>query len=273
MPISKNEIYAELEILIEQGKTILKTKWKHYTGVMHVDAGMFISWHTKILAFIKEIIPADSVHIENIAAHSDNRLSYAENCVLSLGNIKEQLEKEHIPFAPQVLSESLNGEILPKILISHSSADKHFCDIFVEFLVSIGFTQDTLIYTSKSEFAVPLGKDIYDYLRFNLNSKIWVFFMLSQNFYGSPACLNEMGAAWVRQTRYYSVILPGFKHEKRKGAINLLEQTLDLSDPVRLTELLGLFRETWDLPIFETRWEAVKQEFTEKMKKLYENEE
>lgn len=272
MPISKIEVYTELENLIEEGIKILKTKWAHSNRMYYVNPGMFKSWHTKVLAFLKETIPADSPHIKNIVDHSENRFSNADNCVLSLGNIKEQLAKGHIPFAPQVASESLHSEIqLPKILISHSSLDKCFCDIFVEFLVSIGFAQDTLIYTSKSEFAVPLGKDIYDYLRSNLSSKVWVFFMLSQNFYESPACLNEMGAAWVRQTRYYSVLLPSFKHEERKGAINLTEQTLDLSDPVRLTELISLFRETWGLPIVDTRLAAVQHGFIEKMKNLYNN--
>lgn len=160
---------------------------------------------------------------------------------------------------------------LPRILISHSSLDKDFCDVFVELLASIGFTNRTIIYTSKSEFAVPLGKDIYYYLRNHLERDILVFFMLSQNYYQSPACLNEMGAAWVKQSRYYSVLLPGFKHEDRKGAINLNQQTLDLCDPVRMTELLNLFKRTWTLPINSTRWAALQQSFIESMKKLYSN--
>jgi len=158
---------------------------------------------------------------------------------------------------------------LPRILISHSSLDAKFCDVFVELLASIGFTSKTIIYTSKSEFAVPLGNDIYDYLRNRLQRKIWIFFMLSQNFYQSAACLNEMGAAWVKQSQYFSVLLPNFKHEERKGAINLNQQTLDLCDPVRLTELLDLFRKTWRLRIDSTRWTAVQYKFVDEMKKLY----
>ena len=267
MQISKDEIYTELDNLIEDGRAILKTKWVSYNRVMYVDPGKYKSWHTKTLAYVEEIIPTNSQHIKNLADSSENRYSYAENCVLSLGNMKEQLKKGQIPFAPQVISQSLHDEIqLPKILVSHSSEDKYFCNIFIEFLASIGFTEDTLIYTSKSEFAVPLGKDIFDYLRIHLNNKIWVFFMLSHNFYNSPPCLNEMGAAWVKQSQYYSILLPGFKHEERKGAINLKEQTLNLSDPVHLTQLLHLFRKTWSLTITDTRWAAIQTEFIEKIK-------
>jgi len=160
----------------------------------------------------------------------------------------------------------------PRILISHSSLDKDFCDVFVELLASIGFTNKTIIYTSKSEFAVPLGNDIYEYLRNHLKRNIWVIFMLSENFYKSAACLNEMGAAWVKQSRYYSVLLPNFKHEERKGVINLNQQTLNLCDPVRMTELLHLFRQVWtSLSINSTRWAALQQRFIENMKNLYSN--
>jgi len=157
----------------------------------------------------------------------------------------------------------------PRILISHSSADKAFCDVFVEMLANIGFTERTIIYTSKPEFAVPLGVDIYEYLRSHLKREMWVFFMLSSNFYSSAACLNEMGAAWIRQNRYFSVLLPGFKHEERKGAINLNQQTLDLCNHVRLTELMNLLRRRWGIQVSDTRWSSIQYDFIEKMKNLY----
>jgi hypothetical protein len=158
----------------------------------------------------------------------------------------------------------------PRILISHSSLDKNFCDVFVELLVSMGLTSNSIIYTSKTEFAVPLGVDIYEYLRKNLEKRnLWVFFMLSQNFYRSAACLNEMGAAWVRQSKCYNILLPNFKHTKRKGVINLNEQTFDLCDPVRLTELKKMVCKRWRLSIDDKRWAAVQYDFIEKMKQLY----
>ena len=94
--------------------------------------------------------------------------------------------------------------------------------------------------------------------------------MLSKNFYQSPACLNEMGAAWVKQSNYFSVLLPSFKHKEMKGVINLNEQTLDLCDPVRLTELSNTFRQVWtQLPIENKRWTSLQYKFVEDMKKIY----
>ena len=160
---------------------------------------------------------------------------------------------------------------VPRILVSHSSQDKEFCDKFVDLLASIGFTNKTIIYTSKPEFAIPVGSDIYEYLRRHLNREIWVFFMLSDNFYKSPACLNEMGAVWIKQSRHFSILLPDFKHEDMKGVINQNQHTLDLCDPVRLTEMINLFRRVWQLPINSTRWEAVKNDFVEKISMAYKD--
>jgi len=270
MPISKGEIYAEFDSLIEEGKRVLKTSQRDRNGICYVDYGKFKSWQTKIIVFLKAIIPSDNFHIQNIVEQPSNKSVYAENCLLSFGNVKEQLEKGYIPFAPQNISEPLHDEMQPpKILISHSSDDKEICDMFVNFLNSIGFSNETLIYTSKAEYAVPLGKNIFDYLRDNLDSKIWVFFMLSKNFYKSPACLNEMGAVWVKQSKYFAVLLPGFNYEEMKGAINPSEPFFDLTDAVRLTELLGIFRETWKLSINETMWTSVQSDFVERMKSIY----
>ena len=158
----------------------------------------------------------------------------------------------------------------PRIFISHASADKEFCDIFVELLTSIGFTERTIIYTSRSEFGVPNGVEIFDYLRTNLgNRQLWVFFMLSENFYSSPYCLNEMGAAWVRQNKSHNILLPKFGHKDVRGVVSKNQLALDLCDPVRLTELLQEFRKIWQLPISPTMWAGIQQNFISKMKKMY----
>nr|WP_187307761.1 hypothetical protein [Ruminococcus sp. AF46-10NS] len=43
--------------------------------------------------------------------------------------------------------------------------------------------------------------------------------MLSDNYYSSVACLNEMGATWVLKKEYRSILLPGLI-QKIEGAIN-----------------------------------------------------
>ena len=48
-----------------------------------------------------------------------------------------------------------------------------------------------------------MGEDIYERFKSEFNSyDLWVFFMLSDNYYSSPVSLNEMGAAWILQKKY-----------------------------------------------------------------------
>ena len=164
----------------------------------------------------------------------------------------------------------MQGIGTPRIFISHAGKDKDFCDVFVDFLTRLTFSSRTIIYTSRSEFGVPIGNDIFEYLRGNLEKrKIWVFFMLSKNFFDSPYCLSEMGAAWVRQNKCFSILLPGFKHSDIDGVVNKNQFTIDLCDPVRLTKLLQTFKKVWQLPINPTMWTAVQQEYVAKFSQLY----
>ena len=64
-------------------------------------------------------------------------------------------------------------------------------------------------------------QDIYDYLRKTLDlDDVITVFMLSDNYYKSAACLNEMGAVWLKQSSYYTFLLPEFEYKDIKGAIN-----------------------------------------------------
>jgi len=96
--------------------------------------------------------------------------------------------------------------------------------------------------------------------------------MLSKNYYRSIACLNEMGAAWIKQCQSFSVLLPGLSHIRRKnGAINLNQQTLNLCNPVRLNELYSLLIKTWQLPYVDySRWTTIQHEFLKKIEKFYD---
>ena len=118
---------------------------------------------------------------------------------------------------------------------------------------------------------MPVGDDIFEYLRGNLEQRnLWVFFMLSKNFYESPYCLNEMSAAWVRQSKSYNILLHNFSHNEIDGVVSNRQLTLDLCDPVRLTEIFELFRKTWKLQVDNVRWAAIQQDFVSKINKLYE---
>lgn len=162
----------------------------------------------------------------------------------------------------------------PKIFISHSSADLKYVKPFVELLADIGMTNDNLFCSSVPDYAIPLNQDIYDYLASLFREcKLYVIFTLSDNYYNSPACMNEMGAAWVLKNEYTSVLLPKFEYKEIKGAVNpnKIGMKLDDDDELlkkRLGEFKNIISEKFDISVPDMRWEKKRNDFISKIKSL-----
>lgn len=191
----------------------------------------------------------------------------------SLLVIKKNINKY---FPDEETEESENNTMLkPKIFISHSSDDLTFVHPFVELLADIGMTTDNLFCSSVPDYSIPLNQNIYEYLASMFNNyALYVVFMLSDNYYESPACLNEMGAAWVLKNEYTSILLPGFEYKEIKGAVNPNKIGMKLDDEEellkkRLGELKNIISEKFNISVPDMRWEKKRNDFISNIKKLY----
>jgi len=117
--------------------------------------------------------------------------------------------------------------------------------------------------SSIAGYGIPLDQDIYDYLKLQFEThNLHIILVLSQNYYNSVACMNEMGAAWILQNRYTTILLPGFEFKEIKGAINprQIGLKLDNNDLTDVKEKLGqlkdcLLNEFGLHPVSDIRWE------------------
>ena len=98
----------------------------------------------------------------------------------------------------------------PMIFISHKSDDKKYGDALRNFIINLGVKNEQLIYTSHPLHKIPVGVNIYDYLRKNIHANVFMIILWSDEYLESPACLNEMGAAWVVQSDYINIYTPDF---------------------------------------------------------------
>ena len=103
-----------------------------------------------------------------------------------------------------------------KIFLSHSSSDIRYGEAIRKFLIGLGIKNDQLIYTSSPANKIPFGDNIYDYLRKNINSDVFVIILLSGSYLESVACLNEMGGAWVAKSDYLCFFTPDFDFSNPK---------------------------------------------------------
>lgn len=252
------------------------------SGEFIYDNPDFIEWKEGIEFELQEIY--DRVHdtyVWNIinatgVIHKFNGKNYHERD--NFNKLKSSLlviQKNLNKYYPDELEESENSEMLkPKIFISHASMDLKYIEPFVELLADIGLTNDNLFCSSVPDYAIPLNQDIYDYLSSLFRDyKLYVVFMLSNNYYESPVCLNEMGAAWVLKSEYTSILLPGFEYREIKGAVNPNKIGMKLDDEEellkkRLGELKNLISKEFGISVPDMRWEKKRNDFIEVMKKI-----
>lgn len=102
------------------------------------------------------------------------------------------------------------------VFLSHNSVDKQYGNALRNLLVSIGVTNSDIVYTSHEKNKIPVGKNIYDYLGDRIEESNIVLFLLSEEYFKSVVCLNEMGASWVTKNEYYLFFVPGFDRNLRE---------------------------------------------------------
>jgi hypothetical protein len=161
-----------------------------------------------------------------------------------------------------------------KIFISHSSEDIAFVQPLVELFEHMGLTPDDMFCSSVAGYNVPLDHNIFDYLKEQYqNYDLRVIFVLSENYYKSAYSLNEMGAAWVLQRKYTSVLLPQFDYKDVKGVIDQMRISIKLDSDsrelkARLNELRDLLVKEFGLRVSlssQNIWERHRDEFIEKV--------
>lgn len=167
---------------------------------------------------------------------------------------------------------------VPKIFISHAYKDKLLVDALVELLTKAGIKSEQIVSSSTPGSQLHTGKPLYEMLRNELsNEKVFVIFMLSDNFYASKVCLNEMGAAWVREADCEIIILPGFSFSKVEGVIcekNLVGIALDNYDKAtaeRFEHLREDLSNHFDFSLLTANWNLAILDFfkmVESYKKL-----
>ena len=154
----------------------------------------------------------DRWYAENIGAISSNRYvcnlaSHQKNMRLIKEILSGLRKDECVPTTP---ADRDAPKTAPVIFISHKSDDKKYGDALEQFITGLGVKDNQLVYTSHPLHKIPLDASIYEYLRSHFNSTLFMIILWSDKYLESPACLNEMGAAWVTQTDYTNIYVPSF---------------------------------------------------------------
>lgn len=205
----------------------------------------------------------------------DNYFTLQSSFNILLRKIKSGVAKELTNAQTNVTSTN-EGTKHPLLFISHSSEEVAFVESLVSLLQKLGFNKTNLFCSSIEGYGIDEGEDIYETLRAKFTeTKIYVVFVLSENYYKSPACLNEMGATWVIQSEYTTIVMPGFDIPDIKGAINPRKMAIVLNDDRHIRSMLNSFR-TRLMDLFNLQdldddivWENNRNSFINSVRELY----
>lgn len=137
-----------------------------------------------------------------------------------------------------------------KIFISHSSKNKILGEALVDLLRSVGIKDSEIIFTSNTAYGIPVGQNIFHWLKSQISEKPFVIYLLSEEYYQSIACLNEMGAAWIIENKHAAIFSQNFNlssKEFQSGALDPREIGFYINDEERILSFVEILRENFDI--------------------------
>ena len=199
------------------------------SGMVTKDTQEYIDFDQKMESFINRYNLESTRQYKNISQYrltkSSQYLAYGE--ARSIIQSLIALKKLQIP----------NRNKFDRIFISHSSADIKYVKPFVELLESLGLNQKTMFCSSVKGYGIPIGRNIYEYLKTEFTDKnILVVMIMSNNYYDSEPCLNEMGATWVMSKEYITILVDDFAFDQIKGCVDPQKIGFKITDTDRLDE-------------------------------------
>lgn len=160
------------------------------------------------------------------------------------------------------MNKNMSEESHKKIFISHSSKDKQVVDLFVDKLLHLGLQIDPndVAYTSREETGVGTGEDIRKFIKENISTCDFVFFMISENYKKSEICLNEMGAAWATDRAVIPLVFPNLSFDSIGWLYNVRKGLL-LNNPDALDSIFDDITEKYSYKPRINTWNRNKNEF------------
>ncbi len=165
-----------------------------------------------------------------------------------------------------------------KIFISHKTEDKPLVEELVILIESvIGTDEERMFCSSIGGYDIKPGKDILSELKRQFEEYDIIFIVVhSPRYYTSAVCLNEMGAAWVLGSRFFSFLTSDCQYNMLKGAIDGKYMSIKVNDArdtviSKLNSFKDYLLDAYSINKNNfniTRWETTRNKFIERASAL-----
>ncbi|MGN4777460.1 toll/interleukin-1 receptor domain-containing protein [Bacillus cereus group sp. MYBK217-2] len=269
--MSKQE---QLQELIANGYQAKNECLHNGRGITYISGTDYIVWIEKCKRFLKQNIhDQDFIEEFNMIANKANGRPVVHFDKM-IGMLRSWVDEEIPEFVTP--NDENNQTKIDKIFISHASKDVKYVKELVDLLNDIGVqkTSKSIFCSSLPGYDIPHGESIYEFLKNELkNNNIMVLFVLSDNYYQSAPCLNEMGAAWITSKKYTTVLTPNFKFEQIVGAIDPTKISFKMNDPVGLDKFRDSIIQTLELENIDYKiWQDDKNKYLSAVSALADQE-
>ena len=156
----------------------------------------------------------------------------------------------------------------PIVFISHASSDERLVSLFVDLILcsGSGLTPENIVYTSREDTGVLNGDEIPQVIKDGVRRSSVFFMMVSEAYRKSEVCLNEMGAAWMRDDLPKKIILlPGVGFNSIGWLMSLRKGT-QMTDEEGLDAIHDQVLDCFSLHVQTSTWNRCKRKFLQEIK-------
>ncbi|CAM4511680.1 toll/interleukin-1 receptor domain-containing protein [Corallococcus exiguus] len=146
-------------------------------------------------------------------------------------------------------SKSPNAVTPEPVFISHSSVDGAMANYFVEQLLvaGAGLSASQIFCTSAASSPISAGTNFNPRIRQAISHSRIVIALVSRNYYRSPFCMSELGAAWAAE-KLLPILVPPVDFGDLEGVLHGVH-CLRLEDERKIFEIYDRLREAnWHRP-------------------------
>lgn len=261
----------EKEAIIKQGESVKISCLQKNDYVPDYLAGQeYEIWMNKAFLFGEKYLGGSPLYEGYKNAYSTRKnsigTSACDDIIAILKTVEEPIGKSRSTTNNLKSNEKI-------VLISHCSKDFEYVERFTKLVDNMRLREFgvQIICSSLDGYGIPNNEKIYSYLKQQFNKDIFVILILSDNYFDSAACMNEMGATWISTDNYQAVLIPECEYKKIRGAIDASNICFKLDDKYRINELRKNLLRFSNANIDDSTWSIRLDEYITEIEKIKEN--
>lgn len=253
---------------------------KHIYNMDH-DIAKSFPGNSYIWLYCVEEDREDALNVLKEYKHSNLRAFTSKELVITMDDLVRSIkdektkplliveDKERIQGTQGGINIGIDDHSDAEVFISHAEEDKAMVEAIRLLLMKIGIRNNDVFSYAIRGLGVSIGDAFPETIRCKLIRAKIVIFIISREFYNSPYCLNEMGAAWILGKPIIPILVPPVTIGELKGFINSDRIVGQIDTPQDIDGLYDKIVEKLGLSALKaSSWNEAKDEYLARIRDI-----